>query len=128
MVVSARLFIVLRLEDEGGDPDLLDRGHEQPRRDPGEERGEQDSPDHDRPVQWQGKPMAWRVSWAALCSRSECDSPTPKIKTAPNRHTERPPRRRSKRLEEALEYSREIMSGTPSVCSKLGKTLISRQV
>src|SRR3546814_2045551 len=75
----------MRISDWSSDvcsSDLLVQGsHEQAGEQAGQGRDKENSaePRHFfcRPAQWQGKALEWRVSWAALCSTSICEKPTP---------------------------------------------------
>src|SRR5262249_55076763 len=52
---------------------------------PGQGRGKHDRPeDGHRCRQWQGNPLAWRVSCAALCTASRCEKPAMPTTSVPN--------------------------------------------
>src|SRR3546814_14413695 len=83
----SRLLVDLGLQDHRHGADLVQGSHEQAGEQAGQGRDKENSaePSHFfcRPAQWQGKALEWRVSWAALCSTSICEKPTPQSRKTP---------------------------------------------
>ncbi len=94
---------------------MLHHSHDEPCRNATQQNGENNSRDHNvtSSIQWQGKPIAWRVSWAALCNFASCASPTPNTKNEPTNKQARPTMTRCET--DALEVEILCVVMSPSV-------------